>query len=1348
MTLSLPDSIYRRFQGKDFTGTVWNDSGIYSQNITDISNVSGVLKKTYSVIGNGVNKKFQVVDGMNTDNMQILDTSLNVYTLFTVARYKDLSGGRIFDTNGAENWLSGFRNTKGYAGVAVHGDGPPYLTGGDTTNVSPVTNWVLSTDYAYNYRCNGVSKVMYPFNGITYLPALSVNRNTLRIYSNFQIADIIIYNRKLTLEQIVQAESYLFDLYGFNGYYSNNVNLYSLFMPITKLYNNYNIVQSVSGLQLWLDANDYSTLDLINLSLQQWNDKSGYGRNATKYGTALTNATYVSNGLNNLPSIHINDRQGLYAYMPCGTTNTGVTVFVVYKNDETGIKSPFEIISRGHFNFPGPFDIYDTTRYVGDSSGIDMGTSSYNLRTATSPIVFSFTAKKDEWKEYVNGISKFDSSFCNKYGDTTNYIYIGIRADKNTDLTTFNGYMSEIILYNRILTTDERQKIELYLISKWNITSATATIQNGLQLWLDANDYSTLTLDLTNSSLQKWNDKSGYGRNAIKYGTANATYVINGLNNMPSINITEGQGLYAKIPSGTTNSNITVFIVFNSLGTPGKLSGLISRGTTSLPGPFDMYDNTRISGNTSGYKTFSSTFNLNNTLKPILLSFSISNGSWKEYINGNLQFDSSFADIYSDTTDYIYIGTRADNTTVFNGFISEIMVYNIYIDTNDRQNIEKYLKLKWNIPHYKSTNYSINGNDLSALFQPNVSSTNQTVNYKTNMVDLSNQFQNINTSIFTILSSTVESVTSKSLYLKLNGTNINNINTAKSIINSLSCNTSVVSIDTSVVVLNITLPSSISYNTQYSAFIYLYDSNFYEYTYTKLFYTAPLKNDISYNFTSNSVTLYPTTNATYNSINYVNITATTTTTIITNGISKTTFSGLSSNTLYNILLNFYNVDKSGMDSSSVTFTTQQELTAGTLSLSSGTRTSTSFSVSTTGGLYSSVSYSISPSSSGESINASGNATGLSPNTSYTVTATYSNSDHTATATSNITVVTSPTAIILTIEIGKTKTYFSLINNNIMPNTSISYSISPLSSGVSISSSGVATGLSPNTSYTVTATVSSTFDSNATATSSINVVTAPASGTLSLSSGTKTSTSFSVSITGGLYSSVSYSISPSSSGESINASGNASGLLPNTSYTVTATYSNSDYTATAKSIVTVVTSPTAGTLSLSSGTKTLTSFSVSTTGGIYTSVSYIISPSSSGESINSSGNATGLSPNNAYTVTATYSNSDNTSTATSNVTSLAPAPTIRITSTVSLYGDYIFIKYYDGNLTHIRAFDNNVELIVHDVAYANDTIYVPYTHDEDNFTIITPTQVYITGRYESETGKPNSETGTSNIIQFV
>ena len=237
-------------------------------------------------------------------------------------------------------------------------------------------------------------------------------------------------------------------------------------------YNDSNIVQlpttvvtSPSNLQLWLDANDYSTMILSGSSVQQWGDKSAYSNNATVH---VGNATYVSTGFNGLPAIQINSG-GLIAASPATALLNSVTIFVVFQKNNAN--NEFEgLISKGNYG-PSPFEMWDDKRfYLNNASTsktlVPIGDVT-NIKTATGLNMLSITISSSSWTEYLNGSPKFVGTITD--GPLTNplslsSIFIGTRGNKTT---LFTGVIAEVIVYNNVLTTTERQNIEQYLTTKW-----------------------------------------------------------------------------------------------------------------------------------------------------------------------------------------------------------------------------------------------------------------------------------------------------------------------------------------------------------------------------------------------------------------------------------------------------------------------------------------------------------------------------------------------------------------------------------------------------------------------------------------------------------------------------------------------------------------------------------------------------------------------------------------------------------------------------------------------------------------------------------------------------------------
>ena len=205
----LPENMnYNGQVNKNFNVNLTNN---YSQSLLDASpnrrNASCYINGNLYVInignttanGNGSNTWFPVLGGNTNSSITLLTQSLPAYTLFHVARYTDQNQAtRIFNGNSG-NWLSGFWGQR--AGVAYH-------EGWINIDSYFTTNWVISCDTPYNYTANitnnttlkkannnKTSSLLPPF-GINTLGGCCVNEK-----SNFEFADVIIFNTILTPEQ-------------------------------------------------------------------------------------------------------------------------------------------------------------------------------------------------------------------------------------------------------------------------------------------------------------------------------------------------------------------------------------------------------------------------------------------------------------------------------------------------------------------------------------------------------------------------------------------------------------------------------------------------------------------------------------------------------------------------------------------------------------------------------------------------------------------------------------------------------------------------------------------------------------------------------------------------------------------------------------------------------------------------------------------------------------------------------------------------------------------------------------------------------------------------------------------
>ena len=187
------------YTADSISGTTWTDLSTYSNDAT----IGGSGYSVTSTTGNGATKTFNVLEGTTNTTVTFPAGILpSTYTFFHVARYNGSSNYRIFQDSTA-NWLSGFWN--GTSGVAFHG---AWL---NQTGVHG-TNWFYSTDQANLYRSNGVERGT--ISGGSSATNLRVNISAYTEFSDFQIAEILVYNTELSSADYQTTEAYLSAKYG------------------------------------------------------------------------------------------------------------------------------------------------------------------------------------------------------------------------------------------------------------------------------------------------------------------------------------------------------------------------------------------------------------------------------------------------------------------------------------------------------------------------------------------------------------------------------------------------------------------------------------------------------------------------------------------------------------------------------------------------------------------------------------------------------------------------------------------------------------------------------------------------------------------------------------------------------------------------------------------------------------------------------------------------------------------------------------------------------------------------------------------------------------------------------
>ena len=220
----------------------------------------------------------------------------------------------------------------------------------------------------------------------------------------------------------------------------------------------------LSGLQFWLKADAITGLNDGD-PVTTWNDSSGSGRNATGVGAARP--IYKTNIINGLPALQFSGAQIMSLAAIDLSATQGATLFCVSQQNTAALSILYEF-STNINSF--------TDAFVGycDAAGLTTAALKGNVGTCTfasmdsyltqwivTSYVFDKSLTTQEARAWTGGIStgafvNFNNT--NNFGNRTSFI--GARSGGTLPLT---GYIAEMFLYNRALTTAERTQVEEYL---------------------------------------------------------------------------------------------------------------------------------------------------------------------------------------------------------------------------------------------------------------------------------------------------------------------------------------------------------------------------------------------------------------------------------------------------------------------------------------------------------------------------------------------------------------------------------------------------------------------------------------------------------------------------------------------------------------------------------------------------------------------------------------------------------------------------------------------------------------------------------------------------------------------
>lgn len=568
-------------------------------------------------------------------------------------------------------------------------------TRADSTNALVITGSINYSSGALSGRRNGVLDTTgtLPSTGS---PASLVSA-TLQgngTFSNADISEIIIFSRALDSYERKAIEDYLSAKYSITTVTGRGP-------------------YQIPDCSLWLDAS--SGVNTVDGYVSAWNDRSGSGNNASQ-DTVASRPLYVASGQGSKPTVRFDgsdDSLSLSTFVGLPTGNGARSAFVVIKQNSTANHKC--VFWMGTASSALCWDIYmPSTGYVAQDIN-SAGILSNAVIQDTSPAIYEIhhpgIVTLSYGSLYKNGVKIAATLSGADY--TLNTTYGAAYVGSGPGAASFNGDISEILVFSRALSSSERQKIEQYLSDKYAITT-TSGPENvpDCCLWLDASSGVT-TVD---GNVSAWNDRSGNGNHASQSTVGSRPlYVASAQGGRPTLRFTDSSSHYMQTSSHvdlpadctffavyqTGNSFLSQYrILYSDDNFPSETAQFFifaGRYTTGL-----INSGHAIAG--QGSRTIYSTSGVINNSSYIVSttrSDGTSASTGKVYLNGiNVSgaMSGGALSVPSSSFGTSTIGRSGNNPSYyFQGDISEIIIFNRALSDTERVRVERYLSRKYEV---------------------------------------------------------------------------------------------------------------------------------------------------------------------------------------------------------------------------------------------------------------------------------------------------------------------------------------------------------------------------------------------------------------------------------------------------------------------------------------------------------------------------------------------------------------------------------------------------------------------------------------------------------------------------
>jgi hypothetical protein len=232
--------------------------------------------------------------------------------------------------------------------------------------------------------------------------------------------------------------------------------------------------KSLSGMLLWLDASDSSTIT-TDTGVSEWRDKSGLGKSMTQ-ASGSNQPAYLTNGIGGKPALSFTAASSHFMRGTFSHTLSGVSVFITHTlgslTANNGRSFSFTVAGQTS-DFLGTDHFIPAMRDgTNQAVACRYGDAIRLPQSVTFDLPFIQCLRHDG-SALLHQVNKgAAATFASSFAPAIANMMLSTFTSSGAAGAFWNGRIAEILVYNRSLSDAESGRVHAYLAAKYGITLA------------------------------------------------------------------------------------------------------------------------------------------------------------------------------------------------------------------------------------------------------------------------------------------------------------------------------------------------------------------------------------------------------------------------------------------------------------------------------------------------------------------------------------------------------------------------------------------------------------------------------------------------------------------------------------------------------------------------------------------------------------------------------------------------------------------------------------------------------------------------------------------------------------